>query len=126
MEVALQDDQTFLTRPMVSIQRDIAQPNTPVPGSSDSVTDQISATPALMNSSSVVGNPSVSGSPRTSASRTKPVTSSGGPTPTAGAGTGASEGVLANFFNSLLSKRGTLGEGGSGLDDERFSPFRNA
>ncbi|VDQ08894.1 unnamed protein product, partial [Trichobilharzia regenti] len=38
-----------------------------------------------------------------------PVTSSGGPTPTAGAGTGASEGVLANFFNSLLSKRGTSG-----------------
>ncbi|CAH8873279.1 unnamed protein product [Trichobilharzia szidati] len=107
LEVAIQDDQTFLTRLMVNLQRDGAQPNSPVPGSPDSVTDQISTPTALLNSPAVVGNRSVSGSPRTSASRTKPVTTGGGPTPTAGTGTGASEGVLANFFNSLLSKRGT-------------------
>ncbi|VDQ11154.1 unnamed protein product, partial [Trichobilharzia regenti] len=62
---------SFLTRLILIVQRDIPQLNAHLSGSSDSVTDQISATPALMNSSSVVGNRSVSGSPRTSASRTK-------------------------------------------------------
>ncbi|CAI2735044.1 unnamed protein product [Schistosoma spindalis] len=110
-ELFAQDDQSFLTRLSVSMQRDNAQANisnNTISGNSDSVIDQLGTTTALMNASSNVGSRPVSGSPRTpgSAGRSKPPSAVGGTSGTTGGpGPGASEGVLANFFNSLLSKR---------------------
>ncbi|CAH8564679.1 unnamed protein product [Schistosoma turkestanicum] len=119
-ELFAQDDQSFLTRLSVSMQRENAQANisnNTVSGNSDSVMDQLAAATTLMNSSSNVGSRPVSGSPRTpgSASRSKPTSAIGGASgTTSGSGPGASEGVLANFFNSLLSKRTpVVGGGGS-------------
>ncbi|KAH8867369.1 Cytoplasmic dynein 1 light intermediate chain 2 [Schistosoma japonicum] len=120
-ELFAQDDQSFLTRLSVNMQRDSAQANisnNTVSGNSDSVIDQLAAAAALMNPSSGVGSRPVSGSPRTpgSAGRSKPASAvSGAAGTTGGPGPGASEGVLANFFNSLLSKRSPVVGGTGGI-----------
>ncbi|VDP46374.1 unnamed protein product [Schistosoma mattheei] len=103
------------------MQRDNAQANisnNTISGNSDSVMDQLGTTTALMNTSSNVGSRPVSGSPRTpgSAGRSKPPSAVGGAAGTTGGpGPGASEGVLANFFNSLLSKRTPVVGGVGGI-----------
>ncbi|KAH9592285.1 Cytoplasmic dynein 1 light intermediate chain 2, variant 3 [Schistosoma haematobium] len=120
-ELFTQDDQSFLTRLSVSMQRDNTQANisnNTISGNSDSVMDQLGTTTALMNTSSNVGSRPVSGSPRTpgSAGRSKPPSAVGGAAGTTGGpGPGASEGVLANFFNSLLSKRTPVVGGVGGI-----------
>lgn len=91
IEHTAEDEQTFLQRQQNYLQQGAPPAGTAIPGSS--LPPSIQKTPDRKS----VGSPGVQGSPRK--------TSELGNTGVGGPGANTSEGVLANFFNSLLSKK---------------------
>ncbi|CAH8512631.1 unnamed protein product [Dicrocoelium dendriticum] len=115
-EVVAQDEQSFLTRLITMIQREPAVGvNTGITASSDPILGHLGSQGGAGNPS--IGQPTGNASPRAQP-RSKPTPpSAGSNTGDPAIGTGpnprASEGVLANFFTSLLNKRSNFAGAGS-------------
>ncbi|THD22006.1 Cytoplasmic dynein 1 light intermediate chain 2 [Fasciola hepatica] len=131
-ELMAQDEQSFLTRLIAIMQREPNQPSAQsgsgttgsAANSSEAILEQLASAAALTSASGGAAQPGGArgsiGSPRTPQSgvRAKPSPSSVGSGGIAGPGSGAgnrtSEGVLANFFTSLLNKRSAVANAPTG------------